>query len=410
MAVNVRARKENGKLFFDFRYKGKRCRETSSLDDTPANRRRMQKVARKIEAEITLNTFEYRRYFPNSSRAAAFDSPQQVITPGYEVSANEDHDHPSFKSFAEQWLEENEVSWRFKTLETNRGTVRKHLIPQFGEKRVSDITKADVLAFRSKLAKVPGRKGNATLTPKTINHTIGVLSMILAEAADRFHFTFPLQNLKRLKQPRREILPFSLEEVQQILDQVRPDYRYYFTVRFFTGMRTGEVHGLKWKNILFESGHILVRETFSQGRTEYTKTDGSQREIVMSSVVRDALLQQKKSTGQSDYVFHTSSGTPLDTKNVTQRVWYPLLKHLGLELRQPYQCRHTAATLWLAAGENPEWIARQLGHTNTEMLFRVYSRYVPNLTRNDGSAMDRLLRSQIQNTDQHKHKEEPHED
>ena len=53
--------------------------------------------------------------------------------------------------------------------------------------------------------------------------------------------------------------------------------------------------------------------------------------------------------------------------------------------------RHTAATLWLASGEAPEWIARQLGHASTEMLFRVYSRFVPNLTRRDGSAFDRLL-------------------
>jgi integrase len=45
----------------------------------------------------------------------------------------------------------------------------------------------------------------------------------------------------------------------------------------------------------------------------------------------------------------------------------------------------------LASGESPEWIARQLGHSNTEMLFRVYSRYVPNLTRQDGSAFERLL-------------------
>ena len=57
--------------------------------------------------------------------------------------------------------------------------------------------------------------------------------------------------------------------------------------------------------------------------------------------------------------------------------------------------RHTAATLWLASGEAPEWIARQLGHTSTEMLFRVYSRYVPNLTRQDGSAMERLLASRL---------------
>jgi integrase len=57
--------------------------------------------------------------------------------------------------------------------------------------------------------------------------------------------------------------------------------------------------------------------------------------------------------------------------------------------------RHTAATLWLASGEAPEWIARQLGHASTEMLFRIYSRYVPNLTRRDGSAFERLLASRF---------------
>jgi integrase len=64
---------------------------------------------------------------------------------------------------------------------------------------------------------------------------------------------------------------------------------------------------------------------------------------------------------------------------------------LGLKVRRAYQTRHTAATLWLAAGENPEWIARQMGHSTTEMLFRVYSRYVPNITRQDGSAFERLM-------------------
>jgi integrase len=91
------------------------------------------------------------------------------------------------------------------------------------------------------------------------------------------------------------------------------------------------------------------------------------------------------------YVFHTKSGAPIDNTNFNNRVWAPLLRHLGLKARRPYQMRHSCATLWLAAGENPEWIARQLGHSTTEMLFRVYSRYVPNLTRNDGSAFDRLI-------------------
>jgi integrase len=107
-------------------------------------------------------------------------------------------------------------------------------------------------------------------------------------------------------------------------------------------------------------------------------------------------MRQEAATRElSEYVFCNREGKPLDNKNFTDRVWSPLLRHLGLNLRRPYQMRHTAATLWLAAGEAPEWIARQLGHSSTEMLFRVYSRYVPNLTRRDGSAIDRLLTSRL---------------
>jgi integrase len=76
-------------------------------------------------------------------------------------------------------------------------------------------------------------------------------------------------------------------------------------------------------------------------------------------------------------------------------VWTPLLAYLGIPYRRPYETRHTAATLWLGAGENPTWIAKQMGHSNTEMLFTVYTRYVPNLTRQDGSAMERLIANGI---------------
>ena len=72
-------------------------------------------------------------------------------------------------------------------------------------------------------------------------------------------------------------------------------------------------------------------------------------------------------------------------------MWYPTLELLGLEKRRPYQTRHTTATLWLASGENPEWVARQLGHSSTEMLFKTYSRFIPNATRQDGSAFENLI-------------------
>ncbi len=157
-------------------------------------------------------------------------------------------------------------------------------------------------------------------------------------------------------------------------------------------MRTGAIDVLKWKYVDFERREILVRETLIAGETEYTKTDGSQREIPMFGPVYDALKEQHAATGRlSKYVFCNREGNPLDHNNVTKRVWYPLLRALNLKQRRPYQTRHTAATLFLASGENPEWVARTLGHSTTEMLFKVYSRYVPNLTRQDGSAFERLI-------------------
>ena len=105
-------------------------------------------------------------------------------------------------------------------------------------------------------------------------------------------------------------------------------------------------------------------------------------------------------TGEEDsFVFLSRKKTALDCKNINARIWHPLLEQLEVRRRKPYQTRHTAATLWLAAGEAPEWIARQMGHTTTKMLFTTYSRYVPNLTRQDGSAMDQLLRNNLQTPD-----------
>ena len=136
------------------------------------------------------------------------------------------------------------------------------------------------------------------------------------------------------------------------------------------------------------------------GEDDETKTEGSMRDIQMSQPVFDALKRQYEATGKlSAYVFCNRGGLPVDNKNFSDRVWYPLLRHLGLTKRRPYQMRHTAATLWLASGEAPEWIARQLGHTNTQMLFSVYSRFVPNMTRQDGSAIDRLLATRFASGD-----------
>lgn len=401
--AKVNVRKETGKLVIDFTYRGVRCREQTALGDSPANRKRVEAVLKKLSEAVASGQFHYADFFPGSPLAARFESTAPALghsrkasLPATDVVAVSSAQRgqctsPTFREFTAAWVAEHQIEWRRSHIKVLNSTIEGHLLPEFSSRPVASITKPDILAFRTKLAALPGR-GTNRLSNKRINGILAVMRQILNEAADRHGFVSPCATLKPLKVRKADVEPFSLNEVQQLIATSRADYKDYFTVRFLTGMRTGEVHGLKWKYVDFANRLILIRETFVLGEDEYTKTDSSQREIQMSQPVFEALQRQHAATGKlSEYVFCNREGQPLDNKNFSDRVWYPLLRHLGLKSRRPYQMRHTAATLWLASGEAPEWVARQLGHANTQMLFQVYSRYVPNLTRQDGSAIDRLL-------------------
>lgn len=395
----VRVRKETGTLYLDFNYQGVRCREQTRLNPTAGNVSRMERLLAKIELDIKLGRFDYANYFPGSKLAVRFNASKVIANKvgAVNVTTMPEKDlTPLFADFVEEWLAETSIGWRRSYLVTIKGNISKYYLPAFGHVRVGAVSRAELLKFRSSLAKVSGRNGNATLSANRINKIMDPLRRIFEEAADRYDFTTPYVRIKPLKVPKSDVQPFTLQEVKQIIESVRPDFRNYYSVRFFTGMRTGEIDGLKWKYVDFDRRQILVRETIVYGEDDYTKTDASQRDIAMSQPVYEALQNQHRATGAiSAYVFCNLQGLPIEHNNVTKRVWYPLLRALGLERRRPYQTRHTAATLWLAAGEAPEWIARQMGHANTEMLFKVYSRYVPNLTRRDGSAFEQLLKAAL---------------
>jgi len=386
-------RESRGRLFLDYRVDGKRQRTYVKLPDTPVNRRYLQGVTKKVDATLAtggdvpamlaaLGLLETEQH----TIADVLLAPPQPLKPTATVSNT-----PSFSAFAEQWFGEFKVGWRKTYITTVRGILDRHLLPRFGPLLIGAVSRTQALELRTHLSTVRGRRPGTKLSPARINTIMLILRQILQEAADRYEFTMPMARLKPLKVPKSDVQPFTLEQTQLLINTIRKDYRDYLTVRFFTGMRTGELHGLKWKYIDFEHRLILVREAFVGGEEEYTKNDFSQRDIAMSQLVYIALKAQHKATGTMQYVFCNRLGEPVDTANFTKRVWYPLLRHLGLSPRRPYQTRHTAATLWLAAGESPAWVAATLGHASQAMLWKTYARFIKNLTRQDGSAMDRLL-------------------
>jgi integrase len=241
--ASIRARKDNGKLFFDFRIGSRRFREQTELDETPANRKKTEKVLDRIVSEIQAGTFDYQRYFPGSNRAAIFAAGEPIPVKAKPIAVEIANlgtptaiasKGPTFKEFAATWYSENEISWRRSHQRTIKDILDKRLIPEFGEKVVGQITKADIMAFRSTLAKVPGRK-SSTLKAKSINAIMTPLRQILNEAADRFEFNTPFRNIKPLKVQKSDVEPFTLDEVQQ--------HPQYSSVRLSELLHSSNLHG-----------------------------------------------------------------------------------------------------------------------------------------------------------------------
>ncbi|PWI33449.1 site-specific integrase [Vibrio albus] len=380
---------KNNKLYLDFRYKGVRCREYTQLPDNKANRNRLSRLLKTIEAEIMIGSFDYTKYFPSSNKVAQFseiDARKRQAKAYFEAT-----DSPKLHEFSEIWLSEKKIEWRKGHYQDVEGILNKYIIPMFGNKKISAITKQQILSFRSTLAKVPGRKGKE-LSPSRINHIMTPLRVMLNEAADRYDFTSPWKNIKALKVGRTEVDPFNLQEVELVIAHAPEKYKPYYITRFFTGLRTGEIDGLMWKDVNLENKTITVNQSLVRGELSDVKTEGSYRVVMLTDKVAEALREHKKTAYLKDkYVFTNDKRLPLNYQTVSKSIWYPTLRRAKLRPRNPYQTRHTYATLLLASGEAPEWIANQMGHTTTTMLFRVYSRYVPNLTRRDGSAFARFL-------------------
>lgn len=380
-------RTRNGKLVFDFNYQGIRCRETSKLNDTPANKKIAKNILAKIDAEILIGTFNYAEYFPRSKKLKVFEEVEKQ-------KSGLTNNLPTLYEFTHIWLEENSGGWRPTYLKKLKQMFNKYIWPALGSKMLSDITLSDLKLFRNDLVSVRKKNGKP-LSNDHINKLMMKLAAVLAEASTRFKIENPGANLKALKKSTVEVFPLSLNEVTKFLAIVREDHHCYFTVRFFTGLRSSEIHGLQWRDVYLDEGYLMVRRALVNGELIDTKTELSFRKVELSPVVLESLIKHKQNghfTSDEDFVFCKKDGKPLNNNTVCQKVWHPMLRLLDLKPRKLYQTRHTTATLWLASGESPEWISKQLGHKNTALLFSTYSQYVANNTHRDGTRFEQFLK------------------
>lgn len=126
----------NGRIQFDLHLYGRRFREGTKLLATPKNLKQAQATLKQMNAEIDLGTFAYRDYFPNSKKVALFETLQREKAPT--------RLYPYFDNFATEWFERQKAKWQpsYQTVVWNNLT--SHLLPEFGNTLVSEITLVQV--------------------------------------------------------------------------------------------------------------------------------------------------------------------------------------------------------------------------------------------------------------------------
>ncbi len=379
-------RSERRRLFLDFRWKGVRCREWTGRPDTPADRTELKRFLRQIDGEIAAGTFDYEKYFPHGPKRHVFAPPPRL--PASTI--------PTFADHVRRWIETRRPWLAAGTHYDYRCIIVGHLISHFGDQAVSEIEVEDVEAFVGALKRKNGTK-DAGLSNRRVNMILQVLRLCLDPAVRRGWLEEnPARAVAKLKEDRADIDPFSLEQVKLFLAHL-PSTRWkrYFTVSFFSGLRPSEQIGLRWDSIDWVSSppQIVVRRGVTRrGGTGRPKTDSSYRDIPMLPMVERALREQRADSQlRSEWVFPNERGGHLDITNIRERIWKSTMRRAGLRARTLYQTRHTFATLALASGEDIGWVAKVLGHTTTEMVIRHYHKFIPNLTRRDGSAVAELV-------------------
>ncbi|MCL9775494.1 site-specific integrase [Vibrio methylphosphonaticus] len=373
----------NGRIQFDLHLYGQRFREGTKLMATPKNLRLAQATLKQMNAEIDLNTFQYRDYFPDSKKVDLFERLQRNKHP--------DRLYPFFNDFAAEWFERKKGAWKHSYQSVVWNNLTSYLIPHFGNTLVSEVSLSQVDFFRQSLQDMRKPNGDRKLSNKRINNLLWPLIAIISLASEEHQFAYPFRRYRSLKEEKAESKPLTKEEVDCFLTHCDESWKDYFLLRFLTGMRSCEVHGLHWEHIDFEYRLIRIRQNFVNGELCDVKTQKSRRELKMSDPLCALLQRQWERRTDSPFVFPSQNGNGLSTQYVSKHIWHPILKKAGLKPRRAYETRHTSAVLHISAHENPLYISHMLGHSDTKLLFDVYAPYVMNASRQDGKAFDALM-------------------
>lgn len=355
-----------------FTFKGIHCRERIRLQPTPANLKRAEQHRAAILHAIAQNTFDYAVTFPDSPRRFQFAATKGA---GYKL-----------ETWLETWLERQKKHIKASTWDGYRKIIYHTLVPVLGTTHLDELKRADV---RDLCNKYP------TATNKRLANVQSVLRSALQDALDDdlidanplYGWTF---QRKEAPKPVDDVDPFCREEQVAILAACKyPQHANLFKFAFWSGLRTNELVALVWGDIDWIRGTIRVQRGRTQvaEEAEEPKTRRSVRDVKILAPALEALKAQKEITflANNEVFLNPHTNRPWDGDQTIRTAWTSILTRAGVRYRRPYQTRHTYASMMLTAGESPIWVAGQMGHADTAMIYRNYGRWIPDAAPQAGN-------------------------
>jgi integrase len=347
----------------DFTFKTIRCRERLKLQPTPANLKRAELHRSAILDAIERGTFDYGTTFP--------DSPNRLLFADFKGEGYK------LEDWLETWLKRQKKHLKSSTFDDYRKIVENTLIPEFGRTNLSDFKRNMLRDWCDK----------QTCGNKRLANIQSVLRIALQDAmSDELIEANPLYGWKyerkEAPKPVDDIDPFATEDQTAILNACRdPQHRNLFQFAFWTGLRTSELAALEWGDIDWHRNIVRISRAMTQAATEAEtpKTRRGKRDVKLLPPALDALNAQKAHSFLAGGVIFLN---PLHGKAwegdqaIRYSAWTPAIKRSGVRYRNPYQTRHTYASMMLSAGESPIWVAQQMGHSDVTMIFRNYGRWI----------------------------------
>jgi integrase len=298
----------------------------------------------------------------------------------------------TFAEWAARW-EATTVNLRANTQAAYRNLLRRYLLPTFGLMPLADL---DAMAVRAWLARLERDGVGASTRAKSYR----LLSRILATAIESGYLTRnPCTIRGAASDPVGEMRFATVAEVAALADAIPPRFRALVLVAAYTGLRWGELAGLRVKRVDLLHRQITVAEQLLEvrGRLAFgpPKTGAGLRTVTLPAVAAEALaehLSRYAEVGPDGLVFPVERGGPIRRSNFTRRVWIPATRAAGVEGLRFHDLRHTAATLAVAAGASTRELMVRMGHSSSAAALR-YQHVMAGRDAAIAAALDELVQA-----------------